>query len=70
MYRDNWKPIYINNVLRNVTGYEGNIFADSDKLPNRRCAAYWLPNGSAKHLENGGAIFTSGNRFSLKPTTN
>ena len=59
--------IYINGERRMTTELGSRFFVDSDSLPNRFCSQHSLSKFSVNHLNSGGTVFTSGNRYSLKP---
>jgi hypothetical protein len=59
--------IYIDGVRHNATRLGARFWVDSKEFPNRHCAQHSLPPGAVLHLQAGGAVRTSGHRYSLQP---
>ena len=62
-----YQVIYINGERRMATELGVRFWVDSDLLPNRVCSQHSLDKFSVSHLNSGGTVFTSGNRYSLQP---
>lgn len=63
------RTIFINGTRHNCEWVSNRVFfADTPELPHRRCSQHAFADGSARmHMENGGTVFSSGNRYSMRP---
>lgn len=65
------ETIYINGEKRCCTPIDAPVFyADLPSLPGRPCSAHRLTEEAVRHLQQGGAVRTSGNHYSLQPPRN